>query len=236
MSTQSGALIIRPICAKLTHDTETFGRMDPYCVITIGRQRHRTVVAKSAGKFPNWEDQLSYMKTNEDTIKIEVWDKDTASADDLIGETTLAISTVISKPNYEEWVPLTYKGRKAGEIRLNIMFRPSGPPPPPPSVHGVPANMLNMGGHQYAPMPMTYQYPAQNYPQAPPYPQSIYPTLNPVQPPPMPYYPPQQVLYPPQAYPRNPPLYPNSQQNAPNYYYPQNPPQNVPSFYPYAPK
>ncbi|CAG9333549.1 unnamed protein product [Blepharisma stoltei] len=228
MSTSSGTLIIRPICAKLTHDTETFGRMDPYCVITVGRQKHRTVVAKSAGKFPNWEDQLSYMKTNEDTMKIEVWDKDTASSDDLIGETTLALNTVISKSNYEEWVPLTYKGRKAGEIRLNIVFRPSGPPP---SVHGIPANLVNMGGRQYAPMPAPYQYPPQTYPQAPP--QSMYPTLSPMQPPPMPYYPPQAPY--PQAYPQNPPSYLNPQQS-PNYYYQQPPPQNVPNFYPYAPK
>ncbi|CAG9318375.1 unnamed protein product [Blepharisma stoltei] len=256
MSTSSGTLIVRPICAKLTHDTETFGKMDPYCVVTIGGQKHRTVVAHSAGKYPNWQDQLVFTKSSEDIISFEVWDKDTASADDLIGEASLAIATILAKPNYEEWVPLTYKGRKAGEIRVNITFQPSAPVP---TVHGIPANMVNMGGYQYAPMypvpgqapyPYPYPYPPQSYAQPPPYPQSMYPTLNPNQQP-QPYYPPQPGYPPQQGYPPNaqrppqpygsipPPvsqpgylpsnIQPSSApHNAPPSYPPQNPPPSYP--------
>lgn len=32
----SGTLIIKALSAKLTRDTETFGKMDPFCVIKVG--------------------------------------------------------------------------------------------------------------------------------------------------------------------------------------------------------
>lgn len=31
-----GTIIIKPLSAKLSHDTETFGRMDPFCLVRIG--------------------------------------------------------------------------------------------------------------------------------------------------------------------------------------------------------
>lgn len=168
MSIPSGTLVLRPICAKLTHDTETFGKMDPYCVVVMGNQKHRTRVHDSAGKFPNWQDQLVFNRTNEDIVSIEVWDKDTASSDDLVGEATLSIHTITSKPNYEEWVPLTYKGKKAGEIRISVQFNTTAQANQPPQVHGVPANIVNMSGYQYAPYPMPGQTPyAYPYPQQP---------------------------------------------------------------------
>jgi len=32
----TGKLIVKPLSAKLTRDTETFGRMDPYCIFLLG--------------------------------------------------------------------------------------------------------------------------------------------------------------------------------------------------------
>jgi len=33
---KTGTLIISPLSAKLTHDTEYFGKMDPYCIVKVG--------------------------------------------------------------------------------------------------------------------------------------------------------------------------------------------------------
>ena len=112
---QTGTLIIRPICAKLIRDTETFGKMDPYCQITLGSQIQKTRVADNAGKFPNWQEQLVFKKTMEDIIAIAVWDQDTISADNIIGEGTVTIQRVISTPNWEDWVEISHHGSKAGE-------------------------------------------------------------------------------------------------------------------------
>ncbi len=114
------SLIVRPICAKLTHDTETFGKMDPYCVVNFGAQHQRTRTANDAGKFPNWNEQMMFRKTTEDILQILVYDEDDALADDLVGEATFPLSRLGTQSHFEDWVPLTYRGRAAGELRLGI--------------------------------------------------------------------------------------------------------------------
>lgn len=46
----SGTLIVKPLYGRLTHDTESFGSMDPFCVVKIGSQNQKTNVANGAGK------------------------------------------------------------------------------------------------------------------------------------------------------------------------------------------
>ena len=46
----SGNLIIKPLSGKLTRDTDTFSKMDPYCVIFFGNEKKQTKVANEAGK------------------------------------------------------------------------------------------------------------------------------------------------------------------------------------------
>lgn len=31
-----GTLCVQPVCAKIKKDQDFFGKMDPYCVVTIG--------------------------------------------------------------------------------------------------------------------------------------------------------------------------------------------------------
>lgn len=35
----SGTLIVKPLKAKLTRDTEFLGKMDPYCKVLLGNQQ-----------------------------------------------------------------------------------------------------------------------------------------------------------------------------------------------------
>ena len=51
---QGSALNITVVEAKLTRDTETFGKMDPYVVITNDGQKYKTKVLDGAGKTPKW--------------------------------------------------------------------------------------------------------------------------------------------------------------------------------------
>lgn len=51
--TQSGILVIQPLSAKLERNVETFGTMDPYCVIKVGNQTLCSGIDMSAGKNPN---------------------------------------------------------------------------------------------------------------------------------------------------------------------------------------
>ena len=162
-----GSLIIRPVCAKLTRDTETFGKMDPYCVIKLGNQIQRSAVASSAGKFPNWQDALTFRKTNEDMITIAVWDRDDASSDDLVGECTIPLGRLLgNNGRFEDWIELQYKGRKSGDIRIASTFHTDSPAT---STTGQPGKTPVPQGQA-----QPYPYPQPGYPQAA-YPQAGYP-------------------------------------------------------------
>jgi hypothetical protein len=194
-----GSLIIRPICAKLTHDTETFGKMDPYCVVKLGSQVQRSAVASNAGKFPNWQDALAFRKTNEDLLSISVWDRDDATSDDLVGETTIPLSRLITNNgHFEDWIELIYKGKKAGDIRIGSMFHPEGSSTTQkPQQQGSTAQPQAGVPGQYP----QYAYPQAGYPQAG-YPQAGYPQAYP------------QAGYPQAGYPQ---AYPQAGQPQPGY-------------------
>lgn len=122
----TGTIVIKPLTAQLTRDTDTFSRMDPYVKVILGTRSVTTTVAKKAGKNPNWTDELTIRRSNnEDIIKIEVWDKDKHTKDDLVGATSVSFSTVEAKKyKLNEWVEVTYKGKSAGKVLLDIQFYP----------------------------------------------------------------------------------------------------------------
>ena len=60
MSFARGTLIVKPLSANLTYDTETFGRMDPYAKLTIAGNSQRTRTANDMGKTPVWQDTFTF--------------------------------------------------------------------------------------------------------------------------------------------------------------------------------
>lgn len=112
-----GTLFIRCINAKLTHDTETFGRMDPYVKVTINGVTHKTQTHNSGGKNPRWEETLKFkLQGTEDEVHISVWDED-MTKDDLVGDTIYYLDEIKSKGKFQEMVKLAYKGREAGIVK-----------------------------------------------------------------------------------------------------------------------
>ena len=53
----SGKLKIHILEARLTRDTEAFGKMDPYVVCNTRMQRIRTKTCQEAGKNPVWNNE-----------------------------------------------------------------------------------------------------------------------------------------------------------------------------------
>lgn len=81
-----GILKIHVHEARLSRDTETFGKMDPYCIFETRQQRVRTKMLANAGKTPNWMGEVVTIdvKYIGDDINLSVWDDDPGK-DDLIG-------------------------------------------------------------------------------------------------------------------------------------------------------
>ena len=49
-----GTMRLHLIEAKLTHDTERIGKMDPYVVVKLREEEWKGPVHDNGGKHPNW--------------------------------------------------------------------------------------------------------------------------------------------------------------------------------------
>jgi len=157
-----GTLIVRPSCAKLTRDTETFGRMDPYVVVQIGTVKHATKYNQDGGKTPVWSDALTFKVNGEPMIEFNVWDKDSMSADDWVGGTTLPIQSITSNGSSSDWYPLTYKGKPAGQLMIQFEFHSTAQKADKghggqQGQQGMMNNQQMQGGYQQQPMQGGYQ-------------------------------------------------------------------------------
>lgn len=75
------SIIVRPINANLTHDTEFLARMvhsipiqDPYVKIYFGGKLYRTSVCIDGGKHPSWNEVFTFNACSDSTLRVEVWD------------------------------------------------------------------------------------------------------------------------------------------------------------------
>ena len=136
--------------AKLTHDTETFGKMDPFVIIKYREQEWRSAVCKSGGKNPKWLNQVMHLdaKYLGDDIFINVRDEDPMKSDS-IGETKVKTSALVFNGGLEEWFELYFKGKPAGKLHLKCKWEPS-------AQHGVTVQPVGQPGMMVPPvMPPT---------------------------------------------------------------------------------
>lgn len=56
--TAGGNLILRVIEGRLFRDTEVFGKMDPYVILSLNDKKFKTRVHNNGGKNPKWEDEF----------------------------------------------------------------------------------------------------------------------------------------------------------------------------------
>lgn len=118
-----GAILVRPIEAKLTHNTDLFTKMDPYCKATVGDQKSRSKVCKSGGKEPKWNETFIFLKNTEISMFIEIKDK-SIFKNDIIGSCYVKLNDLVAYKPDVKWYPLSYKGKPAGEVLLDITFNP----------------------------------------------------------------------------------------------------------------
>lgn len=98
--------------------------MDPYCKISLGAELKKSKTHQEAGKYPTWNDVFTFQRNMENCLNIEVWDEDTISSDDLVGETSISLSEVFEKKRLQNWYVLSYKGKEAGKILVSLEWQP----------------------------------------------------------------------------------------------------------------
>jgi len=114
-------LIIKPLQATLTHNTDLFMKMDPYCKFKIGKEKVKSKVHKRGGKEPVWTDTLTLKRElGHSILLVEVKDKDTFTRDDCVGKGSIDLHEIPSFIPTSKWVPLFYKDKPAGDVLVEI--------------------------------------------------------------------------------------------------------------------
>lgn len=118
-----GNLTITLVEGNLTHDTELFGKMDPYAVFTHGSSNHKSHICDDQGKTPKWIDtHFEFpIKDLSEEIKMEIFDKDLLKSD-LVGNTILRVEDLIVKGGVKNWFDIYYKEKSAGKILLSTKW------------------------------------------------------------------------------------------------------------------
>merc|ERR1711862_611494 len=103
---------------------DTNGLSDPYVKVTMSGQEERTLTVRN-NLNPVWDhDSLMVVYSMDDFIQFSVFDEDSFSTDDLIGECTYTLSQV--EQNKMQWLTLPLEdSRSSGIIKsgsLKVMM------------------------------------------------------------------------------------------------------------------
>ena len=121
-----GTLVVRPQSGKLTINTERFGKMDPYVKVACGGNHSQTAVAHDQHQTPTWSDSFVYKVTGEQTLTIQVFEKDNLTKDDLLGEATIQLNDVYATKNVSKWFEIKKAGAVSGQVLMSFEFYPEG--------------------------------------------------------------------------------------------------------------
>jgi hypothetical protein len=121
-----GKLTVRPINATLTKDTSHLDYLDPYVTLQVGDQHYQTSVAVNQGGNQTWNDQITFLISKDDRLRVKVMDRN-ATKDDFIGKVNIRLSQLIHQPHLEEGFDLRsrFLGRYVGRIFLSFDWVPS---------------------------------------------------------------------------------------------------------------
>ncbi|RXH76970.1 hypothetical protein DVH24_019858 [Malus domestica] len=141
-----GTLEVNLVNAKGLKNTEFFGNMDPYVIITCKKQQKKSKVATAQGSNPEWNESFVFSVADGVTeLHLMIMDKDTGTADDFVGELRQVVAKICKKKKnssqltfniplrtiYEEGKlpPMKYnvlRNKKYhGEIKIGFTFTPA---------------------------------------------------------------------------------------------------------------
>jgi hypothetical protein len=170
-----GVLRVKVIEAKdLPVKDKLTGSSDPYVVVQVGKQKHKTKVKKK-NLNPVWDELFTFNINNpyQETLCMEVRDYDFLSKDDPMGHIYVPLANLFRGKELDCWFNLA--GSSRGKIRVSLLAVDFGRDP---------SQMPSQPGTQQAPVQQVQtqqQVPTQQIPVQQPVQQQI-PVQQPVQP------------------------------------------------------
>ncbi|OAX79456.1 hypothetical protein ACJ72_06226 [Emergomyces africanus] len=116
--------------AKNLPNRKTMGKQNPYCAARLGKEAKKTETDMRGGQTPKWDQELRFTvhdSPDYNQLKVSVFNDDKKT--DLIGETWIDIKKVIIPGGGQNdfWHSLQYKGKYAGDIRIELTYYDTRP-------------------------------------------------------------------------------------------------------------
>ncbi|CCG20517.1 Inn1 protein [Candida orthopsilosis Co 90-125] len=135
-----GTLVIMVVRAKHLPNRRKLDKQSPYVVVRLGTNAKKTKSDFRAGQTPEWTHEIRFDITREKKplLKIDLLDE-TKGDPTPIGSCEIDASQVFSdlgnkrdrKYILDKWYDLTFQGKRAGMLYLEMTFYPSAPVLPP---------------------------------------------------------------------------------------------------------
>ncbi|KAJ7638667.1 hypothetical protein FB45DRAFT_408270 [Roridomyces roridus] len=152
-SREIGTLVVVILKANHLPNKRHIGKQDPYCSVSVNGEKQRTKVIKRGGQHPEWDEELRFTIYEDDgpnaqdgvppppppkngarnikggrVMKLSCFADDPREPD-LIGETDVDLTEVLTKGETDEWFNLLNKDKFAGKVYLELTFWSNEPPP-----------------------------------------------------------------------------------------------------------
>lgn len=148
-----GTLVVVVDRAKNLPNRRTMGKQDPYCAARLGKEAKKTTTDRRGGQTPRWwERPVNLNRTITDVnfrdqelrftvhdspdyhnLKVSIFNDDKKT--ELIGETWVSLEHVVvpGGGQSDTWHNLNYRGKYAGEVRMELTYYDSRPKPERPA-------------------------------------------------------------------------------------------------------
>ncbi|KAL2408139.1 hypothetical protein ABEF95_002001 [Exophiala dermatitidis] len=127
-----GTLVAVVDRAKNLPNRKTMGKQDPYCAMRLGKEAKKTNTDKRGGQTPKWDQELRFTVHDSPDyykLKCSVFNDDKKT--DLIGEAWIDLTEVIVPGGGQNdlWHQLNFKGKYAGDVRVELTYYDTRPQP-----------------------------------------------------------------------------------------------------------
>ncbi|EXJ73875.1 uncharacterized protein A1O5_03637 [Cladophialophora psammophila CBS 110553] len=129
-----GTLVAVVDRAKNLPNRKTMGKQDPYCAMRLGKEAKKTETDKRGGQTPRWDQELRFtVHDSPDYYKLKCSIFNDDKKTDLIGEAWIDLQEVIipGGGQSDQWRQLNFKGKYAGDIRIELTYYDARPKPEP---------------------------------------------------------------------------------------------------------